>query len=68
MKVNPVVIKTLRVEKEADEGGTLHAMANKTFVITSILVCHIYDLGMSHVSWYVTYDPGLSHMILVCHI
>jgi len=26
-----------RVEKEADEGGTLHAMANKTFVITSIL-------------------------------
>ena len=33
-----VVIKILRVEKEADEGGTLHAMANKTFVITSILV------------------------------
>ena len=28
----------LRVEKEADEGGTLHAMANKSFVITSILV------------------------------
>ena len=26
-----------RVEKEADEGGTLHAMANKSFVITSIL-------------------------------
>ena len=41
MKVNPVVIKILRVEKEADEGGTLHAMANKSFVITSILVCDI---------------------------
>jgi len=26
-----------RVEKEADEGGALHAMANKSFVITSIL-------------------------------
>ena len=62
MKVNPVVIKILRVEKEADEGGTLHAMANKTFVITSILVCHIYDLGMSHI------DPGMSHMILLFHI
>ena len=41
MNVNLLVMKILRVEKEADEGGTLHAMANKTFVITSILVCHI---------------------------
>ena len=32
------MIKILRVEKEADEGGALHAMANKSFVITSILV------------------------------
>ena len=31
-------MKILRVEKEADEGGALHAMANKSFVITSILV------------------------------
>ena len=44
-------MKILRVEKEADEGGALHAMANKSFVITSILVITYDNNGGMGETW-----------------
>ena len=56
----------LRVEKEADEGGTLHAMANKSFVITSILVKDHHIIILITITSILAEDQSITMTYIQC--